>query len=453
MAALAGMFKERGLQVTGSDAMAYPPVSTLLEKMNISILLGYDARHLEPAPDLVIVGNVCHRDNPEVLKTLALGIPHMSLPEALRLIFMKNKLGVVITGTHGKTTTSALTAWLLAATDNDPSYMIGGIPGNFGSNYLLGNGPHFVIEGDEYDTAYFDKVPKFWHYPTTLATINNVEFDHADIYEDIGEIERVFTAFARQVSRTGSLWVNGDDERALEIAKAAVAKVGSFGLTSTCDAYPINISHHRVGCTFELIRYGESMGEFHSPMWGEHNLRNTMGALLMAYEIGVESAPLKDALTRFRGVVKRQEVKGEEGGVLVIDDFAHHPTAVRETLKAVRDKFPKQRIWTIFEAKTNTSRRAVFQKDYATCFDRSDHVILSQPWKKDALPEAEKISIPQLAKEIASRGPHVDLIENVEDIVSYLRDHLEQGDVVLGLSGGDFGGLHNLLLDALRSPS
>lgn len=450
MAALAGMLQTRGIEVVGSDAMAYPPVSTLLAEMGIEIQLGYQAQHVDSAkPDLVVVGNVCRRDNPEAMRTVELGLPHMSLPEVLRLVFMRDKVGLVVTGTHGKTTTSSLLAWMLEAAGFAPSYLIGGIPANFASNYLLGEGAHFLVEGDEYDTAYFDKVPKFWHYPATFATINNIEFDHADIYQSIDEIQWVFDEFASQVSQNGSLWINGEDTRAQKAAQSSLATVRTFGLGSDNDVSPRAVVFRKTGTFFELIADGESLGHLSSPLWGEHNLRNTLGAVALAIEAGVTFDAIKTSLPEFRGIKKRQEIKGEANGVTVIDDFAHHPTAVRETLRAVRKRYPDRRIWAVFEAKSNTTRRAIFQEDYPSAFEAADRVVLSQPWKKDQLPESERLSIPRLVDDIRNLGIGVELIPVIDDIVEHLVHHLKPNDVVLGLSGSDFGGFHDKLLRKL----
>ena len=451
MAALAGMLQHQGVNVAGSDAMAYPPVSDLLNDLGIPIRQGYRAEHLTPAPDLVVVGNVCRRDNPEAVEMRRRGLPHLSLPEVLRLRFMVGKAGVVPTGTHGKTTTCSLVAWLLRDAGRDPSFMIGGVPGNFGSNYRLGEGDVFVAEGDEYDTAYFDKVPKFWHYPARFATINNIEFDHADIYTDTDEIEWVFSEFAKRVEGDGSLWVNGEDPRACRAGRHTSARLGTFGLDQTCDAFAEAVQYGESGTRFEVVRRGQRLGPFLSPLYGEYNLRNTLGAVLLALDAGVGESQVAAALPRFKGVMKRLEVKGEEAGVLVIDDFAHHPTAVGATLRAIRQRYPTRRIWAAFEAKSNTSRRAVFQTQYGMAFADVDHVVLSQPWKADNLPDEQRLSLSRLADDIRASGPQVDLIPAVDDIVAFLAGEVQRGDVVVGLSGSNFGGLHGKLLDRLRA--
>lgn len=449
MAALAGMLRERGVVVTGSDAMAYPPMSDVVRGMGIEIRLGYRPEHVEDGPDLVVVGNVSRRDNPEAVRAIELGLPYASLPEVLRLVFLPGRRGIVVTGTHGKTTTSSLVAWLLCAAGRDPSYLIGGVPGNFGSNYRLGDGVDFVLEGDEYDTAYFDKVPKFWHYPATIATVNNLEFDHADIYRDVGEIEHVFRVFAGQVAPGGVLWVNGQDARALEAAQAARCAVKRFGLAAGDELTATGAQEDEAGTRFTLVREGEELGEMRSPLFGEYNLRNTLGAVGVSLEAGLSFEAIAEGLSEFRGVLKRQTIVGEARGVLVIDDFAHHPTAVRETVRSLRKRFAGRKLWAVFEAKSNTSRRAIFQRDYPPAFDGADVVVLSAPWKRDDLPEAERISIPRMAADIRSRGAEVVEIASVDEIVGYLAERVAPGDVVAGLSGSDFGGFHRKLLEAL----
>ena len=451
MAALAGMFCERGIKVRGSDAMAYPPVSDLLANLGIPILKGYKAENLDDPVDLVVVGNVCRRDNPEAVVVRERDLAHMSLPEVLKTLFIADLTGVVPTGTHGKTTTCSLVAWLLNHAGRDPSYMIGGVPANFGTNYRLGGGDSWVVEGDEYDTAYFDKVPKFWHYPAHFGTINNIEFDHADIYDSIDDIQWVFDKYAARVS--GALWVNGEDERAVAAGQHTNARLGTFGLSASCDAFAVAPTFTAKGTQFELVRRGKSMGRFDSPMWGEHNLRNAIGAVLLAAEAGLSSDEIRAALPLFKGIAKRQEIKGEVNEIVVIDDFAHHPTALRVTLQAIRRRYSDRKIWAAFEAKSNTSRRAVFQDEYSKAFSDADQVILSQPWKEDNLPDDQRLSITQLVADIAQSGTPVELIAEVDDIVAYFAQRVAPGDVIVGLSGSNFAGFHQKMLDALAANS
>lgn len=450
MGTLAAMLAERGYSVTGSDAMAYPPMSTWLEARGLVVQSGYDPAHIPSDTELVVVGNVARRDNPESVAAHERGLPCLSLPETLRLLFFPGRDVLCVTGTHGKTTTSSMLSWLLYRADADPSFLIGGVTRNFDSNYRLGDGRAFVIEGDEYDTAWFDKVPKFWHYPARWATINNVEFDHVDIYPDLASIEHVFARFAASVAGNGALWVNGDCPRSVAAAEHATCRVATFGLSARCD-----VSARVVGVDGEGTRcmVREESGvehECHLPMLGDYNVRNFLGAAALAREAGVPIARSCEHITSFEGVRKRLDVRGEVDGIIVYDDFAHHPTAVTETLRALRARFPQRRLWAIFEAKSNTSRRAVFQQAYPPAFAPADVVVLSQPWKQDTLPEDQKLSIERLADDIRALGPEVLVLPTVDEIVPVVATRATAGDVIAGLSGSAFDGLHDRLLDALR---
>lgn len=449
MGSLAAMLKESGYTVRGSDAMAYPPMSVWLEERGIEIMQGYKASNLDWDPDLVIVGNVCRAEYADAEEMRRRGLPHLSLPEALKHFFFRDKRTLVLTGTHGKTTTSSMLAWIMYRAERDPGFMIGGITGNFGSNYRLGDGDVFVLEGDEYDTAYFDKVPKFWHYSPFRATINNVEFDHADIYPDVESIEHVFERFVEMVPADGSLWVNGDDPRALAVSEHSTAPRKTFGLDVSNDLFARDIEYGQM-TTAEVVHDGDSLGTFELPCVGEFNVRNMLGATGIALDEGVSLEVIKEALRTFKTVKKRQEFVGEVDGIRVIDDFAHHPTAVKATVDALRGRFPDRRLWVIFEAKSNTSRRRVFQDDYPPAFEAADIVILSRPFqKKDNLSAEERLDIAQVAETIRALGPETTLIPDVDDIVGYVTEHAESGDVVAGLSGSSFGGLHQKIVDAL----
>ena len=450
MGTLAAMLKERGYVVSGSDAMAYPPMSTWLEARGLVVQSGYDAAHIPANTELVVVGNVSRATNPEAVATLERGLPFISLPEALRVLFFPERTCLVATGTHGKTTTTAITAKLLAETGADPSFFVGGVTVDFDANYRLGAGRSFVIEGDEYDTAYFDKVPKFWHYPAFAATINNVEFDHADIYPDLAAIRHVFERFAAQLPTDGVLWVNGDDPVALACASHASATVRTFGLGRDHDRAAEVLRVDEAGTHIAVFERGAQVAEALIPLIGGFNVRNALGAVGLAEAAGTPRDEALRALASYRGVKKRQETKGVERGVLVIDDFAHHPTAVAATLDALRERYKERRLIAVFEAKSNTSRRAVFQDAYPPAFAAADLVILSQPWRQDTLPPEELLSFPKLCQDIAAQGPAVEAIADVDDIVKRLVDICRPGDVVAGLSGSAFNGFHDKLLEALR---
>jgi UDP-N-acetylmuramate: L-alanyl-gamma-D-glutamyl-meso-diaminopimelate ligase len=449
MGTLAVMLQQSGKTVSGSDAMAYPPMSDWLRERGIAVQSGYRAEHIPADCEIVVVGNVARADNPEAVEAQRRGLPMLSLPEVLRLLFLKDRRPLVVAGTHGKTTTTAWATRLLDIGGHDPSMFVGGVTVDYDGNFRLGSGAPFVVEGDEYDTAYFDKVPKFWHYPAYSATINNVEFDHADIYPDIRAIERVFQKFAQSVDPRGSIWVNGDDERALRVSKDSWATIRRFGLGDANDVRATINGVTAEGTHISLTVDGGAPIDGLLPTVGEYNVRNFMGAAGLASGEGMSFADSLTAAPRFGGVKKRQQRIGEKAGIVVYDDFAHHPTAVRATLKAMRERFPDRRIRVAFEVKSNTSRRRVFQDDFAIAFGDADEVVFSQPWKKDTLPESELLDLPGLVRGMQDAGAHVTLIPEVAGIVEYLASTSQQGDVILGLSGSSFGGFHQLVLDAI----
>ena len=451
MGSLAAMLTDRGFTVRGSDANAYPPMSTWLEERGIGIMLGYDEANLDWEPDVVIVGNVCRSIYADAVAMRERGIPYLSLPEALRHFFFDDRRPLVITGTHGKSTTTSMLAWILTHAGRDPGFMLGGIAGNFDSNYRLGDGDVFVIEGDEYDTAYFDKVPKFWHYAPFRATINNVEFDHADIYPDIDAIEHVFRRFVDLLPEQGSLWINGDDPRCHEISADASTPRRTFGLGDANDLRADRITTQGRNTQFRVLLNGDVLGHIDLPTIGTFNVRNALGATAIALDEGVIFDEIREAFAEFKAVKKRQEYVGGAGEIDVYDDFAHHPTAVAATLEAMRTQFPDQRLWALFEATSNTSRRRVFQQHYPSAFSVADEVIISSPRKKtDNLSKDERIDVAELADAIADQGPTTRLIPDVDDIVDTVADEAEPGDVIVGLSGASFGGLHQKLVNALQ---
>lgn len=450
MGSLAAMLKQRGFDVRGSDAMAYPPMSDWLEDRGIGIMLGYKEENLDWEPDLVIVGNVSRSSYADAVATRERGIPYLSLPEALRHFFMQDRRSLVLTGTHGKTTTTSMLAWVMHHAGRDPSFMVGGITGNFGSNFALGDGDCFIIEGDEYDTAYFDKVPKFWHYAPFRATINNIEFDHADIYPNIEAIEHVFERLVALIPAEGSLWVNGDDEASLRVSQGARCVRKRFGLGEDNDLRAVEISY---GLTTKArVIYGEDdLGVFEVPTFGEFNLRNMLGALGIALDEGLSVEQCREAFKQFKRVKKRQEVIGQLGETLIFDDFAHHPTAVGVTLGSLRAQFPERCIWALFEAKSNTSRRKIFQDEYPKALKDADHVILARAWRQDeGLAPEDLLDIGQLCDDIRALGPSVEVIPEIDDIVAKVVAQAKPGDIIVGLSGSAFGGVHRKIYEALK---
>ena len=453
MGSLAAMLTQKGFTVRGSDANAYPPMSTWLEDRNIDIMVGYDAANLDWEPDLVIVGNVCRESYADAVEMRRRGLPYLSLPEALRHFIIGDQRPLVITGTHGKTTTTSMLAWILADAGEDPGFMLGGIAGNFGTNYRLGDGDAFVIEGDEYDTAYFDKVPKFWHYAPFRATINNLEYDHADIYPDLDAIKAVFRRFVTMLPSEGSLWINGEDPRLEALADLAACPVRTFGLDDRNDLHPASWSVSGGTTTADLLLHGRPLGSLSIPTIGEFNLRNALGATALALDEGLAFPDIADALARFKPAAKRQQLIDIVNDIAIYDDFAHHPTAVKATLKAFRDQIDNSqgRLWALFEATSNTSRRRVFQHQYPPAFAPADEVIIASPRQKsDNLSDHERIDVHALRQDIADAGPHTRLIPDVSDIVDTVSREATPGDIVVGLSGAAFGGIHKKLVDALK---
>ncbi len=450
MGTFAGMLKQRGYDVRGSDSGGYPPMSDLLAEWGIELMRGYRPENLDWNPDVVIVGNVIRRINPEAEAMRERGLPHVSFPEAFGELFLADRHPVVITGTHGKTTTTSLTAWLLRATDRDPTLLVGGVPLNFGASFVLGDGPHVVVEGDEYDTAYFDKVPKFLHYRPRTAIVTNIEFDHADIYDSVEQIEGEFAKFAQLIPADGRLLYWKGSERAARVAETARCTVESYG---TDDAFwrATGILETPQFTELTLMRGDEALGRARCPLFGPHNIQNAVGALAAAIGLGVPASEALTALSEFRNVKKRHEVKGVARGVTVIDDFAHHPTAVRATVEAVRRRFPDGRLFCCFEIESNTSRRKVFQDDYPPAFEGADAVLFCKPLEKqDNLPLELRIDLDAVCDALRARGIEAHLIPEVPDIVAWLEPRVRPGDIVLGMSGRHFYGLHEMTLDALR---
>lgn len=451
MSAVAGLMKDSGHEVRGSDRVRpYPPVGDLLDNLGIPVMHPYDSSNLDWEPDLVVVGNVIRRDNPEAEAMRERQIPFMSFPQALREHYLAGRFPMVVTGTHGKTTTSSLIAWLLHAQGYEPGYLIGGVPLDFGTNFRAAGGKFFVVEGDEYDTAYFDKGPKFLHYAPQAAIINNVEFDHADIYADLESVISAFRRFAQMMPAGAPLLVPACDKNAAAAVSRSDAALRSFGIEyGYWHAVDVSWSGGRV--SFELMAGDVSAGRFVSPLFGRHNLANTVAALGLLHETGCVTSDLAQALVSFSGVRKRQEIKGVAAGVTVIDDFAHHPTAVRETILAVRNAFPGSRIIGLFEPESNTSRRRVFQNEYVSAFASADHILFCAPLEKnDNLPPEMKIDMARLVSDINEKGTPAAIIPDIDELAAAAVEAARPGDVIMGMSGRDFYGVHRKVLDRLR---
>jgi UDP-N-acetylmuramate: L-alanyl-gamma-D-glutamyl-meso-diaminopimelate ligase len=449
MGALAGLLAASGREVTGSDQAVYPPMSTLLARRGIRVMEGYRAENLAARPDLVVVGNVLSRGNPEIEALLESGLPYVSMPEAVRLFFLPEKHSLVVAGTHGKTTTTSLAAWTLLHAGRDPSLLVGGVAKDFEGGFRLGGGEAFVIEGDEYDTAFFDKEPKFLHYEPRTAILTSVEFDHADIFHDLDHVRAAFRKFVALIPPEGLLAVCGDDEGARAVAGEAHCRVVQYGLEEGADLRG-EIEAVTPGETrFHALRDGRSLGRFCIPLPGAHNVRNALGVMAACLDRGLGEDALREALPRFGGVARRQEVRGEAAGVLVIDDFAHHPTSLGETIDAVRAQYAGRRVWAIFEPRSNTSRRNVHQREYAESLARAEVVILAGVDNPGKIPEAERLSPEAVAAALRGRGSDAHYIERVHDIVTHVAGSALPGDVLLVMSNGSFGGIHEKLLAAL----
>ena len=451
MATLAALLKSRGHDVRGSDQNVYPPMSDFLVAQGIPAFAGYEAAHITPDIDLVVVGNAISRGNPELETVLDRKLRYCSLPEAIREHFLWGSRSIVLAGTHGKTTTTSLTGWLLTHGGLDPTVLVGGIALNFGdggSSYRVGGGRDFVIEGDEYDSAFFDKTAKFLKYLPDVAVINNIEFDHADIYADLDDVLLAFRRLVNLVPRSGLLLLGADSPHAAALASKAVSPVETFGLAADA-AWRARDVVHRDGRTFfDVVRKGEAFGYFESPLLGVHNVRNALAAIAAGSYAGIPAGALAEGLRRFRGIKRRLEEVGVADGVTILDDFAHHPTAVQETLAALRTGYPSRRIWAVFEPRSASSCRRVFQQDFARAFGAADEVVVSAVFRS-TLPEGERLSAEQLVDDLRKAGGRARYIPEVDDIIRAIVAEHRDGDVVVLMSNGAFGGIHRRLLAAL----
>ncbi len=450
MGSLAGLLAASGREVTGSDQAVYPPISTLLAGLGIRVMKGYRPENLAAPPDLVVVGNVLSRGNPEIEALLESGIPYVSMPEALNRFFLRGRHPLVVAGTHGKTTTTSLAAWALLHAGRDPSLLAGGVAKDFKGGFRLGAGETFVIEGDEYDTAFFDKEPKFLHYAPQTAILTSVEFDHADIFRDLDHVREAFRKFVALIPPDGLLAVCGDDGGALAVSREARCRVLRYGLEEGADLRGTVETVTPAGTRFQAHHRGTSLGRFSIPLPGAHNVRNALGVMAACLDRGLGVEALREALARFGGVARRQEVLGEADGVLVIDDFAHHPTSLGETIDAVRAQYAGRRVWAIFEPRSNTSRRKVHQKDYAESLARAEVAIIAGVDNPGKIPEAERLSPEAVAAALRDLGREAYYIERVDDIVAHAAVEARPGDVLLVMSNGSFGGIHAKLLETLR---
>ena len=451
MGAMAGLLKKAGYRITGSDNQVYPPMSDYLAAAGIIVQNGYDPENLTPPPDLVVVGNVIRRDNTEALELARLALPYVSFPQALAHKFLSNKKSLVVAGTHGKTTTASLLSTMLAGAGYDPGFMIGGIVQAFQANFRLGGGDYFVVEGDEYDTAFFDKGPKFLHYQPQIAILTSVEFDHADIYADFQAVQDAFARLVAIMPADGVLVACFDDPVVRKLAAAAPCRVVSYGRDHAAAWSFAEMRSSEGQTSFTLLRQGRPSGRFTGIMAGRHNVLNSLAVLAVLDEIGVPAEVMARELAAFQGVRRRQEVRGVVAGVTVIDDFAHHPTAVHETLQALREAYAGQRLVAVFEPRTNSSRRTIFQEQYARAFSGADEVVVKEPEPLPGVAPEEHFSADRLADDLQGQGIRAAGFTNTQQILAYLGDTLRSGDVVAILSNGGFDNIHQRLLDILQS--
>jgi len=450
MTALAGLLHESGCRVTGSDHRLYPPTSLILESLGLATYTGFRPENLQPAPDLVVVGNAISRGNAEVEDTLDRGLAYTSMPRLISERFLSDRHSIVVAGTHGKTTTVSMLAWVLSQAGQDPGFLIGGLPQNFEHPFRLGRGAAFVIEGDEYDTAYFDKGPKFMHYRPQTALVGTVEFDHADIYRDLDDVKTAFRRLANLVPRRGLLIRNEDCEVTRDVTGRALSRIEGYGF-SAGEWRAENFREGEEGARFEVLRKGESFCEATVPQGGKYNVSNALAVIAAAHEQGVGPKEIARGLASFKGVRRRLDCRGRADDVTVLDDFAHHPTAIDATLQAVRRRYPDGRLWAVLEPRSWSLRRNVFQQRLAESFDAADEVVIAGVFRPEDVPSDQRLDPERLISDLSARGASARYLPDVSKIVPYLVESLNPGDVVTVMSNGAFDGFHDRLLEALKA--
>ncbi len=450
MASLAGLLADRGFKVTGSDSNPYPPMSTQIESLGIKIMKGYKAENLHPKPDFVIVGNVISANNEEAQELMKLGIPYTSLPKAMGEFIIADKECINISGTHGKTTTTSMMAWVAENAGAKPGFMIGGIPKNFSQSFKNPEGKYFVIEGDEYDTAFFDKVPKFVHYKPRHVVLTSVEFDHADIYKDLQAVKDSFAKLMNLIPENGTLLTCAEDANAMELRKLCKAKNSfSYGFKIDADFRAKVLFQDANGIGFEVHHKGEILGPYNMQITGDYNILNATAVVALSKILGFSENRIQIALESFDGVKRRQEILGEPNGILVIEDFAHHPTAVRETVKGIQKKYPGRKVFSVFEPRSATSRRKVFQQDYVQAFKGSHEVLLAKAFDQSKISETDRFSSHELVDDLNRSGVTAADFDSADQIVEALKDRSRGGDVILIMSNGGFDGIYGKLMKAL----
>ena len=451
MASLAGMLEKRGFRVTGSDAAAYPPMSDFLTSLGISVHQPFAVKNLEPRPDLVVVGNVISRGNVELEQILDQHIPFASLPQVLHDEFLRGKEVLVVAGTHGKTTTTSILAWIFQSAGLQPSFLIGGIAENVGSSFQLGEGKHFILEGVEYDTAFFDKGPKFLHYFPDAVILTSVEFDHADIYKDLDAVETAFKRLVNLIPKRGRI-IGFDNGESIDHCLAhAFCPIERYGSSPQATWQIVDLRLDPARTSWTVLRDGKPWANFDFPLAGEYNVWNATAAAALAASCGIDTVEISAALKTFKSVKRRLEIRATINGVTIIDDFAHHPTAIAGTLKALRSRYPDSRLWVILEPRSNTLRRNVFQHDLARSLALADEVVVAEVFKSEAIPAAERLDLAAVASDIKKHGRRARIVPTVDGIVQLVAPELRAGDVVAILSNGGFGGIYEKLPERLQS--
>ncbi len=452
MGSLAGLFHQAGYRVSGSDSATWPPMSERLAEMNIPVFEGFSASNLSETPDLTVIGNACTPLHVEAAYARDHGLVQMSFPEAVAHFFIRDRRSLVITGTHGKTTTTSLMAHVFRVADRDPGFLVGGVMNNDHISYAVGAGPHFIIEGDEYDTAYFDKQPKFMHYRPKTAVVTSIEFDHADIYETMDDYREAFGAFAKLIPNDGLLVLCADDPEVRRLSTEVTCPTLTYGIDSPgVDVTAVKLKTGSDGQRFDLVYKGAIIGRVWLPLSGRHNLLNALAVAGVALEEGLTFEEIVAGFGSFKGIQRRQQIRGEEAGVIVIDDFAHHPTAVKATVQSACERWPDRRIVAIFEPRSNSSRRKIFEEGYAAAFTQAGAVFLSRPPFRHNDNKADFIDIDALTSRISQLGIPAGSAEGAEGLLPIILDELRPGDVALIMSNGGFGGIHDRLLDALAA--
>ncbi len=445
MASLAGMLQQRGFRVTGSDVASYPPMSTFLESLGIVVAQPFAEKNLDPRPDLVVVGNALSRGNVELERVLDERIRFCSLPQILHDEFLVGKEVLVVAGTHGKTTTTSMLAWIFETAGLEPSFLIGGIAENFGRSFGLGNGQHFILEGDEYDTAFFDKGPKFLHYFPDAVILTSVEFDHADIYKDLDAVETSFRRLVNLVPQRGRI-LGFDTGDSVDLClRKAFCPVERYGTSQRANWRIENLTLGEDKTSWSVVRDGKLWHDFEFSLGGEYNVWNATAAAALAAHYGIERKVLAEALSSFRSVKRRLELKARVHGITIIDDFAHHPTAIEQTIRALRARYPQSRLWAVLEPRSNTMRRNVLQDALARSLAEADQVVIAAIFKSEAIPAGERLDLNRVVEEIHKRGKPARVLADADAIVSVIAPELREGDVVAILSNGGFGSIYEKL--------